>query len=61
MVLLAGQMIADAAALQLLAPALAPGTGLSDVDPRDPAVGNGFVTPWMERRNAPDVAEFESP
>src|SRR4051794_27136395 len=56
MVVLGGQMIARAEAQQLLPPEQILRIMTAEVDPRDEVVANGWVTPWMERQNTPDLS-----
>ena len=54
MVLWGGAVIGRPEAHPWTAAAPLPGVGPLEIDPRDAAVANGGVTPYMERLNAPD-------
>ena len=54
MVLLGGLMAARTTTYVVIPPSSSTVDSVTGVDPRDGVVANGWVTPWMERTNAPD-------
>ncbi|MCC6174422.1 MAG: hypothetical protein IT305_03870 [Chloroflexi bacterium] len=54
MVLLGGAMVGRTTAYVIISPSSSTVDAVTGVDPRDSVVANGWVTPWMERANAPD-------
>ena len=52
--LVGGEAIGRTDAVTTLPPSTATLDPATGIDPRDSVVANGWVTPWMERANAPD-------
>jgi hypothetical protein len=51
MVVRGGEMIGDSSGHAVTPPGMLSASLAPEVDPRDAAVANGAVTPWMERMN----------
>ncbi|MCC6179832.1 MAG: hypothetical protein IT305_31350 [Chloroflexi bacterium] len=54
MVLVGGLLVMRSTAHVVIPPSPSTVDPVTGVDPRDGVVANGWVTPWMERANAPD-------